>query len=401
MLRQVVALDDASAGIGLPLLDALMDRTPAMADADRSGDDLYAIFYTGGTTGHPKGVMLSHRNALALAWSWMAAHPPGEDAMVHLHVAGLFHLAGAAYVWFATAAAGTNVLLPKFEPEPVMQAISRFGVNSVVLIPTMVNMMLAHPAFAVYDLRSVRTCIYGGSPIPEALLRAAMERLPTWRFVQAYGMTETAGMATVLPARYHVLEGPDAAKITSAGRASVVCEVRIVDATGEELPPGQVGEIAIRGDNVMLGYWNDPEASALALRGGWMHSGDAARIDEDGFVYIVDRVKDMIVSGGENVYSAEVENALCKHPAVLECAVVGIPSAQWGETVHAVVTLRDGAEGVDGPALLTHCRSLIAGYKCPRSFDVTREPLPKTAAGKIAKNTIREPFWAGHRRRVN
>jgi long-chain acyl-CoA synthetase len=227
-----------------------------------------------------------------------------------------------------------------------------------------------------------------------------MVKLPTWRFIQAYGMTETAGMATVLPACYHVLEGERAAKITSAGRASVVCEVRIVDPLGEAVPAGTVGEIAIRGDNVMLGYWNDTEGTARVLRNGWMHSGDAARMDSEGFIYIVDRVKDMIVSGGENVYSAEVENAIHKHPAVLECAVVGIPDEKWGESVHAIVTKREGHD-VAAEELMAHCRSLIAGYKCPRSLKISREPLPKTAAGKIAKNEIREPYWKGYNRRVH
>jgi long-chain acyl-CoA synthetase len=399
-LAHVVFMDAGVPPQGTVSLEASANRAAPVPESTRSGEDLYAIFYTGGTTGHPKGVMLSHKNALSLAWSWLAAHPPGEDAIIHMHVAGLFHLAGAAYVWYTTAAAGTNIMLPKFESEPVMRAISQFRVNSAVLIPTMVNMMLAHPKFSEFDLSSVRTCIYGGSPIPESLLRSAMDKLPSWRFIQAYGMTETAGMATVLPACYHVLEGERAGKITSAGRASVVCEVRVVDPLGEEVPAGTVGEIAIRGDNVMLGYWNDQEGTDRVLRNGWMHSGDVARMDSDGFIYIVDRVKDMIVSGGENVYSAEVENAIHKHPAVLECAVVGIPDEKWGESVHAVVTTRAGHE-LTAQELVAHCRTLIAGYKCPRSMKISDEALPKTAAGKIAKNAIREPYWVGHNRRVN
>jgi long-chain acyl-CoA synthetase len=396
----VFYMDDGAVPADCISFELAVQTASSREDAGRCGDDLYAIFYTGGTTGHPKGVMLSHKNALALAWSWLAAHPAGEEVVVHMHVAGLFHLAGAAYVWYTTAAAGTNVMLPKFEPESVMRAISRHRVNSVVLIPTMVNMMLAHADFAAYDLSSVRTCIYGGAPIPHTLLLEALRKLPTWRFIQAYGMTETAGMATVLPSCYHVLEGEMATKITSAGRASVVCEVRIVDEFGAELAVGEVGEISIRGDNVMLGYWNDPQATAAALRDGWLRSGDAARMDADGFIYIVDRVKDMIVSGGENVYSAEVENAIHKHPAVLECAVIGIPNEKWGESVHAVVVARCG-HALSQDALLSHCRTLIAGYKCPRSIDISSDPLPKTAAGKISKNTLREPFWAGRSRRVH
>ena len=371
-----------------------------VAESARRGDDLYAIFYTGGTTGYPKGVMLSHKNAVSLALSWMAALPPGEEHVVHLHVGGFFHLSGAAYLWYTTACAGTNVMLPKFEPLPVMEAIPAHQVNSTVLIPTMVNMLLTHPAFPQHDLGSVRQCIYGGSPIPETVLLAAMEKLPSWKFVHAYGMTETAGMATTLPACYHVLQGPLAAKRLSVGRASAVCEVRIARPDDNDAAPGEVGEICIKGSNIMLGYWADPAASSAALRGGWMHSGDAAHMDADGFVYIVDRIKDMIVSGGENIYSAEVENAIHRHPAVREAAAIGIPDPKWGEAVHAVVVLAEGAS-LTAEELIAHCRTLIAAYKCPKSVEIRSEPLPKTAAGKITKKPLREPFWQGHVRRVH
>jgi long-chain acyl-CoA synthetase len=344
--------------------------------------------------------MLSHANAVSLALSWLAALPPSEEHIVHMHVGGLFHLSGAAYLWYTTACAGTNVFLPKFEALPVMRAIAEHRVNSTVLIPTMVTMMLAHPEFAHHDLSSVRQCIYGGSPIPEAVLLAAMDKLPTWKFVHAYGMTETAGMATTLPACYHVLEGPLAAKRLSAGRSSVVCEVRIARPDGSQAEHGEVGEITIRGPNVMLGYWNDPQATRAALRDGWMHSGDAAHMDAEGFIYIVDRIKDMIVTGGENVYSAEVENAIHRHPAVREAAVIGIPDAKWGEAVHAVVVVADGMS-LDAAELISHCRTLIAPYKCPKSVEIRSEPLPKTAAGKITKQPLREPYWKDHARRVH
>jgi long-chain acyl-CoA synthetase len=213
-------------------------------------------------------------------------------------------------------------------------------------------------------------------------------------------MTETAGMATTLPACYHVLEGPLASKRLSAGRSSVVCEVRITRADGSEADIGEVGEIAIRGPNVMLGYWSDPAATQAALRGGWMHSGDAAHMDAEGFIYIVDRIKDMIVTGGENVYSAEVENAIHRHPAVREAAVIGIPDEKWGETVHAVVVPVEGMS-LDAQALIAHCRTLIAPYKCPKSVEIRAEALPKTAAGKITKKPLREPYWKDHARRVH
>ncbi|MEO8297108.1 MAG: long-chain-fatty-acid--CoA ligase [Burkholderiales bacterium] len=399
-IRSVVYIGHDAAPPALLDLASALRAAPAADESTRQGDDLYAIFYTGGTTGFPKGVMLSHKNAFCLAMSWIAALPPGEEPVVHMHVGGLFHLSGAAYVWYTTACAGTNVMLPKFDALPVLQAISAHRVNSTVLIPTMVNMLLAHEDFDQYDMTSMQRCIYGGSPIPEALVLKAMEKLPSWAFTHAYGMTETAGMATTLPWRYHALDGEHAGRRLSCGRASVVCELRIVRPDDTEAPRGEVGEIAMRGDNIMLGYWADPDASAHALRGGWMHSGDAAYMDDEGFVYIVDRVKDMIVSGGENVYSAEVENALHKHPAVRECAVIGIPHEKWGEAVHAVVVVADPA-ALDAATLIAHCRALIAPYKCPRTIDIRTEPLPKTAAGKITKPPLREPFWQDHKRRVN
>jgi long-chain acyl-CoA synthetase len=399
-IERVIYIGDRTARESMLDLEDAVERTAGVVESTRAGDDLYAIFYTGGTTGYPKGVMLSHANAVSLALSWLSALPAGEEHVSHLHVGGFFHLSGAAYVWYTTACAGTNVMLPKFEPAAVMKAISDHRVSSIVLIPTMVNMLLAHEDFPLYDLSSMRQCIYGGSPIPEALLLKAMDKLPTWKFVHAYGMTETAGMATLLPACYHVLEGPFAGRRTSAGRSSSVCEVRIVRPDGADAKPGEVGEIAIRGSNIMLGYWNDRAATDAVLRDGWMHSGDAAHMDEDGFIYIVDRIKDMIVSGGENIYSAEVENAIHRHASVLECAVIGIPDAKWGETVHAIVVIAPGAS-LDRETLDAHCRGLIASYKCPRSVELRAAALPKTAAGKITKQPLREPFWQGHDRRVH
>jgi long-chain acyl-CoA synthetase len=241
--------------------------------------------------------------------------------------------------------------------------------------------------------------MYGASPIGEALLERAMRQLPGAEFIQAYGMTELAPAATVLPAWYHSPEGRKAGKLRSAGRATFCTEVAIVDADDGELPRGQVGEVVVRSPCVMLGYWNKPRETAEALRGGWMHTGDSGYMDHDGFLFIVDRIKDMIVSGGENVYSVEVENALVRHPAVAACAVIGIPDPQWGEAVHAVVVKKAGAS-VTAEQLREHCKALIAGYKCPRSVDFV-DALPLSGAGKVLKRTLREPFWQGRERRVS
>jgi long-chain acyl-CoA synthetase len=226
-----------------------------------------------------------------------------------------------------------------------------------------------------------------------------MAALPGVGFLQAYGMTELAPLATINPAWYHTPEGRKKGKLRAAGRASYCTEVRIVDLDDREVPRGTVGEIVVRGPNVMQGYWNKPEQTAAALRDGWMHTGDGAYMDEDGFIFVVDRLKDMIVSGGENVYSAEVENALAQHAAVASCAVIGIPSAEWGEAVHAVVVLRPD-QSVPASALIAHCKTLIAGYKCPRSVDFVAA-LPLSGAGKVLKTELRKPFWEGQARQVS
>jgi long-chain acyl-CoA synthetase len=226
-----------------------------------------------------------------------------------------------------------------------------------------------------------------------------MARLPGVRFMQAYGMTELSPIATLLMPEDHIGAGRAKGRHRSAGRAAVGVEVKIVDANDRPVPPGTVGEIAVRGDVVMMGYWNRPEETAKAVVDGWMHTGDGGRMDEDGFVYVVDRIKDMIITGGENVYSTEVENVVAQHPAVLQCAVIGIPDPQWGEAVHAVVVVKPGA-ALDAADLIDFCKERIGGYKCPRSVDVRAEALPMSGAGKILKRELRRPFWEDQSRRV-
>jgi acyl-CoA synthetase (AMP-forming)/AMP-acid ligase II len=249
------------------------------------------------------------------------------------------------------------------------------------------------------DVSSLRKIIYGASPISEALLRRVMTSLPHVSFYQAYGQTETAGAVAALSAEFHAVEGPHARLLRAAGRPTPGTDVRIVDDRMHELPRGQVGEIAAHGPTVMLGYWRKPEQTAAAIVDGWLRTGDAGYMDDEGFIFLVDRLKDMIVSGGENVYSAEVENALAKHPAVQECAVIGVPHEKWGEAVHAVVRLRDG-HSADEEELNRHCGELIATYKRPRSYTFRSEPLPLSAAGKILKSELRKPFWEGRDRQV-
>ncbi len=326
---------------GMIAYEALIERAAPIADAGRHGEDLAGIFYTGGTTGFPKGVMLPHRGLWASAAALITAAEIDRDA-IYLHAAPMFHLADGAMSMAALLVGATHAIIPMFNPEHVLDAVARHRVTHMLLVPTMIQMTATHPKMATTDISSLRRMLYGASPIPEAVLLGAMRAMPKVRFVQAYGQTELSPVATILPPDYHTAEGPKAGKLASGGRAASCCEIEIRDPDDVEVPLGTVGEICVRGPNTMLGYWNKPEETAATLRDGWVHTGDAGYIDADGFVFIVDRVKDMIVSGGENVYCVEVENAVTKHPAVSQCAVIGIPSEQWGETVHALVILKPG-----------------------------------------------------------
>jgi acyl-CoA synthetase (AMP-forming)/AMP-acid ligase II len=286
--------------------------------------------------------------------------------------------------------------MPRFEQTIALQLIEQERVEESFMVPTMLRLLLenAHD----YDLSSLRTLLYGAAPINSSLLQLAMSTLPHVDFVQAYGQTEAASVITVLSAPYHTLSGPHAGKLDTAGRPINVAEVRIVDAKGFELCNGEIGEICARGPTLMLGYWNKPEQTAIALRDGWLHTGDSGYLDSDGFLHVVDRLNDMIITGGENVYSTEVEDILSRHPDVAMCAVVGIPDERWGEKVHGVVILRVGAH-VDEADLIAHCRALIAAYKCPRSIEF-RSELPISAAGKLLKYVLRDAYWKNQPRRI-
>lgn len=263
----------------------------------------------------------------------------------------------------------------------------------------MIQMMLDHPSMGPQrDLSSLRTVFYGASALPDALLLRAQQAIPKAEVFQGFGMTELSPVGTILPSTYLTEENRHLGKLGSSGRATFCTEAKIVDGEGNEVPRGTVGEIIVRGPNVMMGYWNKPELTAAALRNGWMHTGDGGRMDADGFITVVDRLKDMIKTGGENVFSAEVENALAKHPAVMMSAVIAIPDPQWGEAVHAVVVLRPGQEATQED-IVAHCKALIAGYKSPRSVAFV-DALPMTGAGKILKTRLREPFWQGLERAV-
>ncbi len=396
-LRTVIHCGSGEAPEGSLSLETLIAGAQPIDDAMRSGDDLAGIFYTGGTTGFPKGVMLTHTNLASNALSNVAEQIVHANG-VTLFAAPMFHLANGASMLASMTFGNLTTFVPAFNPVGVLQAIQAQRVSQALLVPTMIQMLVDHPERPNYDTSSLRSVLYGASPISEGVMRRALAAFPNANFNQAYGMTELSPCATILPAWYHTAEGQKAGKMRSGGRATFTAEVRIVDVNDQEVPRHTVGEVCVRGPGVMKGYWNQPEMTRTALRGGWMHTGDAAYMDEDGFVFVVDRVKDMIVTGGENVYSAEVENAVAQHPAVAACAVIGIPSEQWGEAVHAAIVLKPGqSAGADD--IMAHCRALIANYKCPRSVAFV-EALPLSGAGKVLKTKLREPFWQGLGRHV-
>ncbi len=392
-LSTVIVTGDAPAADHLHDYEALIASARPMPDAHRGGDDLAGIFYTGGTTGFPKGVMLSHRNLLVSAEGTMstgAMHTPDGTA---LHSAPMFHLAALA-TWLNEGMAGnTQVFLPRFDPNTVLDAIERHAITDIVMVPTMIQMLVDHPAVGVVDVSSVRRVLYGGSSIAGPVLSRAMKTFPKAEFTQAFGMTELGPVATLLLPEDHLLAAEHPELLRSAGRAAPHAEVRIVDEDDREVPAGELGQIVVRGANVTAGYWNKPTETEEALRGGWMHTGDAGRLDDAGYLYIVDRIKDMIITGGENVYSTEVENAVAQHPDVAAVAVIGLPDDKWGERVHAVVVLHQGAHP-SAEEICEHTKALIARYKAPQTVEFV-DALPTSGAGKVLKRTLRDRHLTG------
>ena len=398
-LRTVVYCGDGPVPEGMLGYEVLLANSAPCDDASHSADELAAIMYTGGTTGRPKGVMLTHGNLYIDALGSIACLPRTAEKPAVVITTPMFHVAGCGLSIQAMVRLAPQHVLPMFDEVVVLQAIQAARATEIFLVPTMIKRLIEHPRFAEFDLSSLDLMLYGAAPIDVSLLEQAMRALPKAGFSQAYGMTELSPTVAVLQPRFH-LPGPDRDRLLrSTGTPLPMAEIRIVDAQDHEVPTGQVGEITARGPMVMRGYWNKPKETDDALRGGWMHTGDGGYVDAHGFLFVVDRIKDMIVSGGENIYSAEVENAIAQIPQVLMSAVIGIPDDNWGESVHAVIVLRAGAV-LDAEAVIAYCRSEIASYKAPRSVEF-RGALPLSAAGKLQKFQLREPFWAGRSRRVN
>lgn len=387
-LHTVVFCGDGTTPAGLLDYEKLVADHAPVEDARRGDDDLFGVFYTGGTTGDPKGVMLSHRACLVSAMGSLVTTDLIGRGAVLLHAAPMFHLADIAALNMGNLTGSTHVIVPSFTPAGVIAAIEQHRVTDALLVPTMIQMLVDAPEAAHADLSSMRRVLYGASPISETVLTKARGTISNASFIQSYGMTELAPVATLLTAADH--EDPTLAR--SAGRPAAHAEMRIVDSDDNEVARGSVGEIVVRGDHVMAGYWNKPRETQTALRGGWMHTGDAGYMDARGYVFVVDRIKDMIITGGENVYSVEVENAVAKHPAVAQVAVVGVPDDRWGERVHAVVVPHEG-HAVTLEEIQDFCRDQIASYKLPRSLDLA-VALPTSAAGKILKREIRKQHEA-------
>ena len=371
----------------------LSGAAPADFPPEVSENDLAGLFYTGGTTGASKGVMLTHRNLVANTWHFQAIHPFRPETC-WLVAAPLFHAAGSLAVLSTVWNAGRQAVLPAFDPAIALDLIEAHGVTATLVVPTMLAAISEEQLARPRNAGSLRVIAHGGSPVATETLRRAHLAFPDATLLHMYGATETAPIATTFPDEELTLGTPRA---RSCGQPAVGVEILIDSGDGTPAAVGQIGEVLIKGANVMVGYWNKPEQTAAALVDGWYRSGDLGYMDDEAYIYLVDRAKDMIISGGENVYSTEVEDVLYRHDAVLEAAVFGVPDERWGEAVHAVVVPRSPVTEAE---LMAHCREAIAGYKVPKSIEVRSEPLPKSGAGKVLKRELRAPFWTDEAARI-
>nr|WP_070960455.1 long-chain-fatty-acid--CoA ligase [Hyphomonas sp. Mor2] len=393
-LKHIISLEGEREG--WPEYISWRDSQDASApDAKTEDNDDVIQLYTSGTTGLPKGVMLTNENyrgymsqASMLEW---ASYPAGDTVM---NAMPLFHVAGVNVGILAAAQGARTVVLPEINPAEILELIESQGINHAFWVPAVILMLTQMPDFRDRDYSRLKQVFYGASPITEDLLVTAVEVMGA-RFTQVYGLTETTGGGTYLPPEAHE---PSWGKLRSCGVPYPRTIIRCVDENGDAVPTGEVGEIVIQSDFVMKGYWNRPEATEDAIRNGFFHTGDAGYFDEDGFLFIHDRVKDMIVSGGENVYPAEVENAIFGHPDVADVAVIGIPDEKWGEAVKAIVVAKEGSDP-SPDSIIAWARERIAGYKCPKSVDYIAE-MPRNPSGKILRKDLREPYWEGQERRV-
>jgi fatty-acyl-CoA synthase len=385
--------------------EELLDQAEAREIDYRSIDEnsVAELFYTSGTTAYPKGVMLTHRN-LYLHALYTGLSLGCNDAEVSLYTVPLFHVNSWGTPHIATLVGGRQVMIRKFDPLGVLELVQRERVTRLQMVPTMVIALINHPQFGKHDLSTVKHVMMGGAPASTALVQQVEEKIPGCVATGGYGLTETSPVLTVASLKTHLAGESESSKLrrkATAGYAVPGCEIGVVDPAGRDIEPDgkQMGEVVVRGDVVMAGYWRDPGATAQAIRDEWFHTGDIATIDDEGYILIVDRAKDMVLSGGESIATAEIERVLYQHPAVLECAVIAVPDDTWGEVPKAIITLRD-SQDVTEREIVDHCSEHLAGFKVPKSVEFA-DSLPKGGTGKILKKALREKYWAGRDRRVH
>jgi acyl-CoA synthetase (AMP-forming)/AMP-acid ligase II len=398
-VKYMLCITDPLKGM-LKYEDLLKEQSPNFVDVDVERDDLAWLFYTSGTTGQPKGAMLTHHVLMMMTMNFFADMAPlGPDDAI-LHAAPLSHGSGL-YCLPNVAKGAANIILhvKTFDPKTVFETIQRRKVTNMFMAPAMIKRLVTSPEIDQYDLSSLKSIHYGGAPIYVEDLKAAVRKLGQV-LVQLFGQAESPMTISYLRKEEHLLEGTEEEmkRLTSAGIPRTDVEVKIVDDKDHELPPGEMGEIVVRGEVVMKGYWRNPGATAETLRGGWLHTGDLGVMDERGYVYILDRAKDMIISGGENIYSREIEDVILKHPAIHEVAVIGVPDETWGEAIKAIVALKQGQKATQ-EEIINFCKEHMASFKKPKSVEFIGE-IPKNPYGKVLKRELREKYWAGEARRV-
>lgn len=392
-----ICLDDRQEG-NLYYEELLERFSPAKPEVEVDENQMAILMYTGGTTGRPKGVMISHRNFMTNTMDTVMLSKMDKEFST-CFILPFFHIS-----WWPVPAVlfagGKVVVVERPDLTEILRLIQDEKCAHINAVPTIYNWMLMHPELEKYDLSSLKMISYAGSPIAPELLKKLIQKFGNI-FFQGYGMTESASVLAYLPTDDHFVEGPPekTRRLKSCGRQSYLVKIRVVTAEGKDVRPGEVGEIIGKGKNIMLGYWKNPQLTAATIRGGWLHTGDMGTVDEDGYIYLVDRKHDMIITGGENVYPREVEDVIYEHPAVMEVAVFSVPDEKWGEAVKAAVVPKAGMT-IDESELIQFCKERLAGYKCPKSVDF-RESLPRSGVGKILRNQVKKDYWQGKDRNIS